>query len=501
MPVPLLAVPTWLRGRLHRLSLRQRLVVVLLTLLLISCAGVAVVTSVALRGFLLQRLDQQLVAAGTRYSGSLEHPSDNDGDETPFTSVVGQPAGTLGARILNGSVTAIGVIGGGTEQPEPTAADKQRIAVLVPSPQAHTVRLPGLGEYRVIVSSGRDGDVMVTGLPESSVDETVSRLVMTEAIVFAIALIVTGVLGALSVRLSLRPLDRVTRIARRVSALPLASGAVLIPERVPDAAPETEVGKVTEAFNHMLANVEFALSERQASEDQLRLFIADASHELRTPVAVIRSHTEYAQHVAPELPVEVERSLSRIAAESERMGRLVDDLLLLARLDSGVSLEREGVDLTRAAMDAVLDVRMIGADHHWQLALPDEPVGIIGDQHRLHQAIANLLANALTHTPPGTTIITELIEDSASDSVDIVVRDDGPGIPASILPVIFERFVRADASRSHTSGGTGLGLSIVDAIVRAHDGTVTVTSEPGRTEFRIRLPAARVAQTQKANAR
>ncbi len=171
-------------------------------------------------------------------------------------------------------------------------------------------------------------------------------------------------------RLSLRPLDRVASTAQRVSELPLASGEVSLPERVANPGPGTEVGQVADAFNHMLEHVESALSERQASEDRLRHFVADASHELRTPVAVIGSHAEYALHTSPDLPAPVRQALGRISAESGRMGHLVDDLLLLARLDAGAPPARDDVDLTRLVLDAVSDARVTAAEHHWQLDLP-----------------------------------------------------------------------------------------------------------------------------------
>ena len=245
------------------------------------------------------------------------------------------------------------------------------------------------------------------------------------------------------------------------------------------------------AFNRMLEHVESALTQRQASEDRLRHFVADASHELRTPVAVIRSHAEYAQRAGGELPDEVQQALLRIGAESERMGQLVEDLLLLARLDSGRPLAVEDVDLTRLVIDAVSDARVAGPDHRWQLELPDEPVD--GQRRRAPAApgrSANLLANARAHTPAGTVVTTEVVEDRLTRSISLTVRDDGPGIPPAIVDGVFERFVRADGARSHASGSAGLGLSIVDAIVRAHGATISVRSEPGRTEFTIRFPVS-----------
>lgn len=476
------------RARASRLSLRRRLVIIQLVLLLISCAIIAAVTTLALRHFLLDRLDQQLAAAGNRYAISLEHSSDGDADN-PFSAVAGQSAGTLGARILHGTVTAIGIVPDGDEQTTVAVADRARIAGLTASSRPATIELPGLGDYRLLVQPGRDGDLLVTGLSQHGVDETIQRLAIIEAIVFVAALALSGVIGALAVRVSLRPLTRIAHTAREVANMSLATGAVALPARPQTSAPDTEVGQLTHAFGHMLEHVQTALTERHASEERLRHFIADASHELRTPIAVIRSHAEHAQRVGDQSSEQTAVALTRITSESARMGQLVDDLLLLARLDSGRPLSRDEVDLTRLALDSVSDARIASPDHRWQLELPEHPAMVIGDQHRLHQVIANLLANARTHTPPGTTVITQLIQHGAG-RVEVVVTDDGPGISPQVLPHVFERFVRADAARSHTTGSTGLGLPISEAILRAHHGTITVASEPGRTSFTIHLPGS-----------
>jgi two-component system, OmpR family, sensor kinase len=474
------------RGR----SLRVQIVVVLVVLLTVSFAIVALITAIALRTFLIQRLDQQLAAAGTRFSVSLEHPDDHDADNVDQLSATqGQAAGTLGARVLNGRVTAIAVIAhGDSDDQSPSARDRQVVAALRPNNNARTIDFPNLGEYRVLITTGDDGDVLVTGLPEHPVDETITRLLLIELAVFAAALLLSGVAASLSVRWSLRPLHRVASTALEVSNLPLSAGTVTLPERVVIDAPQTEAGQVADAFNHMLEHVESALHDRNASEDNLRHFVADASHELRTPVAVVRSHAEYAQRIGGELPAPVTEALARIATEADRMGHLVDDLLLLARLDSGRPLEHAQVDLTRLVLEAVGDARMISADHVWQLDLPDHEVSVDGDDHALRQVIANLLANARTHTPPGTTV-TSTLRQGASGDVLVAVHDDGPGIPPDIRPRIFSRFVRAELSRARPDG-TGLGLAIVSAIVTAHGGTVDVGSEPGATTFTVHLPGS-----------
>jgi two-component system OmpR family sensor kinase len=287
------------------------------------------------------------------------------------------------------------------------------------------------------------------------------------------------------VRRELRPLERVAATAARVSALPLDRGEVSLVERVPDVDPRTEVGQVGSALNRMLDNVESALEARHESEMQLRQFVADASHELRTPLAAISGYTELTRR--GELSPDVEYSLTRIASQTERMTALVEDLLLLARLDAGRPLERGEVDLTRLVVDAVADAHATGPDHRWQLDVPDQPVVVPGDGSRLAQVLANLLANARTHTPPGTAVTVALAAEPPGARLS--VSDDGPGIAPDLLPHVFERFARGSTSRSRHNGSTGLGLAIVRAVVAAHHGTVDVASRPGRTEFTVRLPA------------
>jgi two-component system, OmpR family, sensor kinase len=240
----------------------------------------------------------------------------------------------------------------------------------------------------------------------------------------------------------------------------------------------------------MLGHVEAALRRRAASEARLRRFAADASHELRTPLAAIRGYAELARRHPGPVPADIAHALGRVESESARMSVLVDELLLLAQLDAGRPLASEPVDLTRLAIDAASDARAATPDHRWQLELPDEPVLVRGDEHRLRQVLANLLGNAGRHTPAGTTVTVTLTQpDPAAATVVLSVTDDGPGIPADLQPGLFERFVRGDASRSHATGGTGLGLAIVDAVTAAHGGSVGVTSRPGQTRFVITLPS------------
>ncbi|MGW1499213.1 sensor histidine kinase [Streptomyces mirabilis] len=490
----------WSRARavIRRLPLartmRARLTAGLLVLLAVSCAAVGVAAVYELNGFLTGRLDQQLHDVGVRFPASLEHatvkPSDHDGDEHGDTRR--QSAGTFGARLVGRDVTNAAVVPSGQNVTDLnvslTTSDRQTLVGIPTDGRAHTVCLSTLGHYRVLAARGLDGDVLVTGLPMEPVRAAVHRLELVAGGVFGLALVVAGVAGALWVRWSLRPLSRVAATATRVSELPLASGEVALPPRAPEQDPRSEVGRLASAFNRMLGHVEDALTKRHASEERLRSFAADASHELRTPVASVRGHAELALLHPDPVPPKVTRALERIAAESARMGEMVDDLLLLARLDAGRPLERLPVDLTHLVLDSVTDARAAGPDHRWTLELPEEPVTVTGDAHRLQQVLANLLANARWHTPVGTKVTVSL-ETDAKAAV-LTVHDDGPGVPEDVQPGVFERFTRADRRRTGgAGGGAGLGLSIVAAVVEAHGGTVELESRPGATTFTVRLGA------------
>ena len=379
------------------------------------------------------------------------------------------------------------------------------------------------GKFLITKVAGPEaGTELVTGMPLAPVDDTLNHVENTEHVVFGGVLLLAILLGALLVELSLRPLRRVAATATRVTELPLDSGEVTLPAGVPDNDPRTEVGRVGAAFNRMLFHVERALGRRAASEARLRRFAADASHELRTPLSAIRGYAELALRHPGPVPEDVTHALRRVQSESARMTVLVDDLLLLARLDAGRPLEREPVDLSRLAIETTSDARVARTDHRWRLDLPDEPVLVSGDEHRLHQVMANLLSNAGKHTPPGSTVSVALAVAAGAEAatgpeshdaewsggttvqrgvlpsgprVELSITDDGPGIPPELLPELFERFTRADTSRARDANAagksTGLGLAIVDAVVAAHGGCITVTSKPGTTRFAIILPLLR----------
>ena len=345
-----------------------------------------------------------------------------------------------------------------------------------------------IGTYRLVSVRTADGWTAITGVPVDPIGRTLDAIVLIVAGSSLVGLVGVWAGGTYLVRRNLQPLERVAGTARRVSELELASGDVSLAERVPDVDPATEVGQVGLALNSMLDNVDGALRARQESETRVRQFVADASHELRTPLASIRGYAELTRRETEPVPAGVTHALTRVESEALRMQDLVEDLLLLARLDTGRPLEREPVDLTMLAIDVTGDARAASPHHRWELDLPPEPVEVIGDRARLHQVLANLLANARNHTPPGTTVRTSLRLDAGSGRALLQVQDNGPGIPDALLPNVFERFTRGDGSRQRASGSTGLGLSIVSAVTRAHGGEVTVESVPGRTVFSLALP-------------
>jgi two-component system OmpR family sensor kinase len=471
--------------------LRRRLIAEQIVLLTIVCVVIVAVTELALQAFLVNQLDDRVTEASDRARG----PGGDGGNRPrpPGIDAQGQAAGTLSARILGGEVRGAQRL---SSSGVPLAVPDSASPVLLALPadgEAYTRDLGELGEYRLVAGDGRPGEVVVTGLPLSDVDDTLLSTGLILGGIALVGLLAAGTAGVVIVRRTLQPLQDVAHTASRVAELPLDQGEVAIAERVPDryTDPRTEIGQVGLALNRMLGHVDDALAARHESETRVRQFVADASHELRTPLAAVRGYAELVRRSGDASP-EVTHAIGRVESEAARMTALVEDLLLLARLDSGRPLEYATVDLSRLVVDTVSDARIAAQDHHWRLDLPAEPVTASGDGARLHQVLANLLSNARTHTPPGSTVTTGL---STSDNgVVLTVTDDGPGIPEHLQPEIFERFARGDSSRSRAAGSTGLGLAIVAAVVQAHGGHVGVSSRPGHTEFTVRLPRTGHAQ-------
>jgi two-component system, OmpR family, sensor kinase len=467
--------------------------------LALVCIGITAATELSLNHHLVRQLDGQL--GGTSHRSALMYPEPNrpgwrhehsyyprPGPGPRFLDAPGQPAGMVAAVVSDGKTVDAGYLTSIGSRAALTDKAQAQLAAIAGSREPVTLDLDGLGRYRVVAApSRRGGDVIVTGLSMSDVDATLLQMLVIFGIVTVIALAAATIAGMIITRRALAPLRRVAQTARRVSDLQLDRGEVEMPVRVPesDANPSTEVGQLGSALNRMLDHIVAALSARQASETRVRQFVADASHELRTPLAAIRGYTELTQRMGDDREA-VAHAMSRVASETDRITRLVEDLLLLARLDSGRPLEREPVDLSRVAVDAVSDAHVAGPDHQWELDLPEEPVVVTGDAARLHQVLTNLLANARIHTGAGTVVTTRLSTEPTQSVLQVI--DNGPGIPAALQSEVFERFARGDTSRSRKGGSTGLGLAIVSAVVKAHNGTITVDSAPGRTEFTVRLP-------------
>nr|WP_203678831.1 HAMP domain-containing sensor histidine kinase [Streptomyces microflavus] len=508
-------------------TLRTRLVVAAVSLIAVVAAVIGSVTAIAFHSYMYGKLDDQLHSVAVRAErppGPLPVPDVlREAGPLGFVGGGGQPLGTFGALVGDdGDVTASKVVedsGLRSQESAKPLTGQQRRALEAEAPETgggtRSVELPGLGGYRVEAATTAEGRTVLVGIPTAEVSGALNTLILVEVCVTAAGLIAASLAGTVLVGVAMRPLRRVAATATRVAELPLHSGEVALLERVPDAEadPRTEVGQVGAALNRMLGHVGSALAVRQESEMRVRQFVADASHELRTPLASIRGYAELTRRVTGREPSDsgsvTRHALGRIESEADRMTGLVEDLLLLARLDAGRPLSYESTDLLPLVVDAVSDARVAdasaeaGALHQWRLDLPDEPAGPVtvrADPARLQQVLVNLLANARTHTPPGTTVTVSVRPSVRADEpVALEVRDDGPGIPAELLPHVFERFARGDASRSRgdatdkatgtTTGSTGLGLAIVQAVVSAHGGRVRVDSAPGRTVFAVELPA------------
>jgi two-component system OmpR family sensor kinase len=454
------------------LPLRITLVVVVVTL---SALGLAVSGAAATRelhGYLLTRVDQQL-------DDSLQNPRD-----LVDALQVGRPRRPQ-------SFGVVYVQAGPLTSPLPTGYAAPRLPSRIPlNGHPFTVRsTSGERDWRAVAGLNVQGDTLVVAVPLDEVQRTVGRLVRIELVVGALVLLVLGAGAFLVVRRSLRPLVEMEMAAQGVAAGDLT-------QRVPEGDPRTEIGSLSQSFNAMVAQVEEAFTERaaseaeaRASEERMRRFVGDASHELRTPLTSIRGFAELYRQGALPSQEDVDRAMSRVEGEASRMGLLVEDLLLLARLDQQRPLERKPVDLLELATDAVQDARAVDPDRDVELeVVAHGPAPVVsGDAPRLRQVLGNLVGNALTHTSAPVTVRVSTTPQTAV----VEVADAGPGIPAEDKGRVFERFYRADTSRTRASGGTGLGLSIVAALVAAHRGTVEVDDTPGGgATFRVTFPLA-----------
>jgi two-component system, OmpR family, sensor kinase len=485
------------RRLLARTPLQVKLIAAVLVLVTVALALIGLASVAALDGYLVGRLDDQLqlVARGSAGAGPPEFDGRGPGHRGPPSPYLVQ------YRLADGRL----------DEQDENPLEQGRPPPRVPDDPAwfeanagETTTVPaagGGGRWRVAVAPRRDGSggSVVVAASLDGIDATIRQLRLIDLGVSLIVLAALAGVGAAIVRASLRPLVEIEQTARAIAAGDLT-------RRVPERDPGTEVGRLGRALNTMLAQIESAFGARAASEasarrseDRMRRFVADASHELRTPLTTIRGFAELYRQVAARDPAELDRLMRRIEDQAARMGLLVEDLLLLARLDTERPLDRQPVDLLALAAEAVNDARAVAPDRRIELVLGgdggdhDSVLVVLGDDRRLRQVLANLVNNALTHTPAGSPIEvrvgTSTLDGRPGAAFEVV--DHGPGLAPEQAERVFERFYRADPARSPADGGSGLGLSIVAALVAVHGGTVAVDSVPGRgARFRVVLPLA-----------
>jgi two-component system, OmpR family, sensor kinase len=466
-----------------RISLRARLVLGVLVLAVIALLSADIATYVSLRSFLFSRTDSTLVADHRLVESAIGRnaPHSHTDFQTFLSTVPGlyiqlrTPAGKV---VYGGSVPRFP---GAAALPPPRLPSHITLAPrVVGSPQPDRVRFltvgstSGGGRYRVRASLDPGStDMLIVATPLGDVDGTLHRLFLIELLVTGIVLAAILLIGLWIVRLGLRPLAAIGATADAIAGGDLS-------HRVERAEPRTEVGRLGLALNAMLGRIE-------ESDNRLRRFVADASHELRTPLAAVRAYAELFDRGAAQRPQDLERAMSGIGRESERMSALVEDLFLLARLDEGRPLDRERLQLDEVAAEAVETAHTL--DKEQPIELSTEPVAVLGDRVQLRQVVDNLLSNARSHTPPGTPVRVRVAQ--VDEDAVVEVSDEGPGMTPEQAEHVFERFYRADAMRARETGGVGLGLAIVAAVTEAHGGVVAVDSAPGRgTTFRVSLPRA-----------
>ena len=468
------------------MSLQLRLLLTLAPLFIIGLAAADIGTYAALQSSLVQNVDTQLLAIDHGAENVLENPGAQQpfpGGGDPGNSQL--PPGTYGELLdASGPLTRGDLYGGAVST---TQSHPMLPATLFRNANNSTLKLtvPGTGtweSYRVLVTPDMNdpGTDVVVALPLDGVNNTLSTLLLFEIAISSGITIIVLVVTWLLVRRGMRPLERMGATARSIAAGNLG-------KRVSPSNERTEVGQLGLALNGMLSQIERAFAQRDITEQKLRHFVSDASHELRTPLTSMRGYAELLQRNPDMTRDDVLLAVRRIEDETRRMGVLVDDLLLLARLDQGRPLDRAPVDLTSMVNDAVSDARAADPERAVTAQI-EKPVTVTGDDLRLRQAVANLVRNALVHTPAGSPVEVALLAPNGHAEIDVI--DHGPGVPAAQRERIFERFHRSDPTRSRDQGGSGLGLSIASAVVAAHGGGISVTDTPGGgATFRIELPA------------
>jgi two-component system OmpR family sensor kinase len=482
-------------------SLRARLLAGVAVLVACGLTAGAVVTYAEQRSFLLDRVDQQVQSAVGPLSFQLgldgrraavngarprspgpTLPAPGRGGPAGVAAVL--PPGTFGALLGPGGklIKARTFSYGGRSQPRPVLPKHFPVST---AGALHTFTVHSRGSsgqsYRAAAIRTFNGRTVLVAIPLREVEQTLHRLIMVELLVGAGVIVALIALGAIVIRVGLRPLARIGQTASEIAAGDLS-------RRVELSDSSTEVGRLGRSLNEMLGQIETAFAARQDSENRLRRFLADASHELRTPLAAIRGYAELFRIGAADDPETLARAMSRIESEARRMGVLVEDLLLLAQLDQVPEPRRVPVDLSELAEHAVDDLRVTAPGRVVRLEHTDHAT-VLGDPDQLRQLLANLTRNAVTHTPAGTPVV--LSVDRRGDDVVLVVRDYGPGLPAGAGDALFERFWRSEGGRRRGRAGAGLGLAIADAIVRAHLGTIAAGDAPGGgARFVVTLPAA-----------
>ncbi|GAA1508269.1 ATP-binding protein [Brevibacterium permense] len=502
--------------RLRRWRLQTRLIVLAGLVLLLVGAGIGAASWVSVRTSLMSDLDEQLtsMASHARSGGPGSGPGAGPGTES--TSAVDSALRFLFQPGVGDGALAVVDSGGGGEgliaeaglnRPRSLSSDAIEALLSVEpgtSEASHeSVRVPGFGVYRVVAFK-ENGTRTVYGVPQGSVDAALDRTAWTTSVVVLIGVLITAGLMAVIIHRQLRDLRDVARTAREVTDLELSAGKPELALRVPSelAIPGTEVGDVGAAVNRMLDHVGSALDERYRGTEQMRRFVADASHELRTPIATIRGWADLTRPYRDDLPDEVTTSLGKIDSGAMRMSSLVDDLLLLARLEAGRQPTSEDtVDVSSLLVELVEDAHVVNPDHRISLDVPPEALEVRGAADQVRRVVAIVLTNACVHTPPGTTVHVEaqamrkpVSGQLPSDVVSIRISDDGQGIPPEIRDRVFDRFVRGDPSRARQDGAkggsSGLGLAIAAGLVDLMHGSISMSSTEAGTTFELRLPVA-----------
>ena len=493
--------------RLRRWRLQTRLIVLAGLVLLLVGTGIGAASWLSVRTSLMSDLDAQLTSMTSHARSGGPGSGPGAGPRTDSASAVDSALRFLFQPGVGDGALAVVDSGGGGEgliaeaglnRPRALSSDaiEALLAVGVSETSHESVRVPGFGAYRVVAFDD-DGTTTVYGVPQGSVDAALDRTAWTTAFVVLIGVLITAGLMAVIIHRQLRDL-------REVADLELSAGKPELALRVPSelAVPGTEVGDVGSAVNRMLDHVGTALDERYRGTEQMRRFVADASHELRTPIATIRGWADLTRPYRDDLPAEVTTSLAKIDSGAMRMSSLVDDLLLLARLEAGRQPTKEDtVDVSSMLVELVEDAHVVNPDHSLILDVPPEPLEVRGALDHVRRVVSIVLTNACVHTPPGTQVSVSAASvrkpvagKTPSDVVAIRIGDDGPGIPPEIRDTVFDRFVRGDPSRTRRSGveggSSGLGLAIASGLVELMHGSITMSSSDDGTTFELRLPTA-----------